>query len=466
MNPRTLGLACLVAFAAPACSGPVAEPTAPVESTEAVETTGTTTAGATAVERLYAAEGSLTLSFETLGTFETRNGVRALVLHATANRYLSNVFSYVPDDAFGEANIISERRLEVVLPEGHELNSVLSGLPLFVTVDTFTGTPTHYTARIEVAPRFYDFQGSNSVWVSSDVTPYYVVNGNNPLVYRGRVDAAASALTVTAPDGVPTVARVDADTFNLDWNYTAMHQAMDPHTTPLTFNAALTAGGTAQKTGRVVPRVTSLALTTGDAYDVWPSPGCQPATYDCVQNKPTGTTDFSSCGTYRQVTRCLYVANACDVGTPQPLSLTAIDASALEPARVAWNVGSNNGAWHGLEPITAFRTPSCPSSPTTIQGVVAKVAEQDQSFPDVAGGTYTDRAGLAQSILFTNNYYGDGAALLQAIDAYAGGGTVQAWLYTQGVPCPNCHEFDTRAVLYYPATRKVVVLDGYYGYDS
>ncbi|RKH17704.1 hypothetical protein D7Y13_38655 [Corallococcus praedator] len=462
MNPRSLGLACLVAFAAPACSGPTEAPTDAIES---VETTGTSTAAAT-VERLYATEASLTLSFETLGTFETRNGVRSLILHATANRYLSNVFSYVPDDAFGEAHIISERRLEVVLPEGHELNSVLAGLPLFVTVDTFTGTPTHYTARIEVAPRFYDFRGSNAVWVSEDVTPYYVVNGLQSLVYRGNVDAAASSLTVTAPDGIPAVGNVDADSFKLDWSYDTLKQAMDPHTTPLTFTAALNAGGTAQKTGRLVGRVTSLALTTGDAYDVWPSPTCQPATYDCVQNQPAGTTDFSACGTYRQVTRCLYVANACDVGSPQPLSLTSINASSLEPARVTWNVGSNNGAWHGLSPITAFRTPSCPATPPTIQTVVAKVAEQDQSFPDPAGGTYTNRAGLSQSILFTSNYYGDGAALLQAIDAFAGGGDVQAWLYTQGVPCPNCHEFDTRAVLYYPATRKVVVLDGYYGYDS
>lgn len=459
MDFRTLGFTCFMALAAPAC-GPTTPPVEPAE-----DTTGTTTAAATA-ERIAATEASLNLSFETLGTFETRNGVRALILHATANRYLSNVFTYVPDDAFGEAHIISERRLEVVLPEGYELNSVLSGLPLFVTVDTFTGTPTHYTARIEVSPRFYDFRGSNSVWVEEAVTPRYVVGGNEPLVYRGSVDAAATSLSVTAPDGAPTVARVDADTFQIDWRYPALHQAMDPHTTPLTFTATLNNGTTVQKTGRLVARVTSLALTTGDAYDVWPTPNCQPAVYDCVQNKPAGTTDFAACGTYREVSRCMYVTNACSVGQPQPLSLTSIDASSLESARLTWNAGSNNGAWHGLSPITAFRTPSCPASPPTIQGVVQKVAEQDQGFPEPSAGTYTNRAGLTQSILFTNNYYGDGTALLQAIDAYAGGGDIQAWLYTAEESCHNCHEFDTRAVLYYPATRKVVVLDGYYGYDS
>ncbi|NPD28485.1 hypothetical protein HPP06_34200 [Corallococcus exiguus] len=449
-------------MATAACSGPVSDPASPQVSEES---TGTTTAAATA-ERISATEASLQLSFETLGTFETRNGVRMLVLHATANRYLNYVFSYVPDDAFGQANIISERRLEVLLPEGHELNSILAGLPLFITVNTNTGTPTHYTAKIEVAPRFYDFRGATNLWVEEAVTPRYVVDGLESLMYRGSADVAATSLNVTAPDGIPTVSRVDADTFNLDWRYNALYQAIDPHTQALTFTAALTAGGTAQKTGRLVARVTSLALTTSDAYDVWPSPNCQPAVYDCFHNQPAGTTDFSACGTYREVTRCLYVTNLCDVSQPQPLSLSVLDSASLAPAVATWNLGSNNGAWHGINSYSAYRTPACPTTPTTIQSVVTKVAEQDQGFPDVTAGTYTNRAGLAQSILFMNNYYGDGTALLQAIDAFAGGGDIQAWLYTGGVSCHNCHEFDTRAVLYYPASRKVVVLNGYYGYDS
>ncbi|MDC0713889.1 hypothetical protein POL68_35820 [Stigmatella sp. ncwal1] len=43
---------------------------------------------------------------------------------------------------------------------------------------------------------------------------------------------------------------------------------------------------------------------------------------------------------------------------------------------------------------------------------------------------------------------------------------MQAWLYTAEEPCHNCHAFDQRAVLYYPETRKVIVLDGYTGCDS
>ena len=459
MQLRTLALACLAALAAPACAGQGIDP-----SLDSGEETGVK-ASAAAVTKLHASEGDLDLAFDTLGTFQDRDGVRALILHATANRYLESVFSFVPDDGFGEAHIISERRLEVVLHEGYELNTVLSGLPLFVAVNTFTGSPNRYTAKIEIAPRFYDFRGSTGIWIDEGVTPRYKVTGNDHLVYRGSTHVLADQLTVTAPNGAPTVARVDADSFNLDWSYSSLHQAIDPHTVPLTFAANLTGGGTAQKTSRLVARVVSLALTSGDAYEVWPSPTCRPAVYSCIHAEPTGATDFTSCGTYREVSRCMY-ASACDVTPPAPLSLTPLDNSALEPAREAWNVGSNSGAWHELTSMDPYSTPACPAATVTIQGVMAQINATMQGFPAAGDGSYTDRAGLAQNVLFNANYHGDGAALLAAIDAYAGGGTLQAWISSQELSCHNCHDFGEWVVLYYPATGKVVVLQGHHGYDS
>ncbi|MCP3064826.1 hypothetical protein LXT21_39250 [Myxococcus sp. K38C18041901] len=160
------------------------------------------------------------------------------------------------------------------------------------------------------------------------------------------------------------------------------------------------------------------------------------------------------------------VATSAKACTPVPFSLTSINASSLEPARATWNLGSNNGAWHYLHPVTAYIAPQCPTTPTTIQAVMQELAWENQGFPSAEDGTFTNRAGLSQSILLTSNYYGNGLALLAAIDSFAGGGDVQAWLSTQEVPCHNCHEFNQFAVLYYPASRKVVVLQGYTGYDS
>lgn len=449
-NLRLIALGCLFAVAVPACA---AQDTVPEE-------TGVTSDAATAT-RIYASEGTLDLSFETLGTFEERDGVRALIIRGTANRYLKSVFSFVPDDAFGQANIISERRLEVVIHEGHELNTVLSGLPLFVSVETFTGSPTQYTARVEVSTRFYDFWGSSAIWVDEVVQPFYAVNGTDNIVYRGSADVLASDLAVTAPDGAPAVSPVDADSHRLDWSYAALHDAIDPHTERVTFTATQPDGTTASKSARLVARVIGLALTSGDPYQVWPTPACEPGVYACVQSQPAGTTDFAACGSYRQVQRCVY-ADACDV-IQEPLSLTSIDASSLEPARAAWNQGSTGFNWRNLQPIAAFDTPECPAEPVTIEAVLDEIIamEQSQQLPEY--GTFTDRNGLSASTFFGSS---GGGALLSAIDAFAGGGDIEAWLYTEQVPCHNCTDFADRAVLLYPQSGVVLVLDGNHGYDS
>lgn len=160
------------------------------------------------------------------------------------------------------------------------------------------------------------------------------------------------------------------------------------------------------------------------------------------------------------------VATAAKACTPVPFSLTSINASSLEPARATWNLGSNGGAWHYMDPISAYVTPQCPTTPTTLLAILGELAWDYQGIPAPEDGTFTNRAGLSQSVFLSSNYYGNGLAVLAAIDAFAGGGEVQAWLATQEVPCHNCHEFQQFAVLYYPATRKVVVLQGYTGYDS
>ncbi|MDC3961765.1 hypothetical protein [Polyangium jinanense] len=448
---RFLAIGLLAALSVPACA---AQDSTLPEETESAASAATAT-------RIYASEGDLDFSFETLGTFEERDGVRALIFRGTANRYLQNVFSFVPDDAFAQANIISERRLEVVIHEGHELNTLLSGLPLFVSINTFTGSPNQYTARVEISARFYDFLGASDLWIDEAVKPSYVVNGTDNIVYRGGVNVLGNPLTVTAPDGAPTVFPVDADSYRLDWSYANLHDAIDPHTQAFSFSATRPDGTIANKTARLVARVTGLALTSGDPYNVWPTPPCEPAVYSCYHSQPAGTTDFAACGTYRQVQRCVY-ANACDVAQ-EPLSLSAIDASSLEPARAAWNQGSTGYNWRNIQPIAAYDTPECPEAPVTITSIVDEIASTDQNQPAAEYGTFTDRAGLASTTFFGSS---GGSALLAAIDAFAGGGDIEAWSYSEQVSCHNCTDNIARVVLYYPQSGVVLVLDGNYGYDS
>jgi hypothetical protein len=452
MTLRHLALACLVALGATACH--------PTESPEATEALGVSTAEV--ATRLYATQGDTELSVETLGTFETRNGQRALVLRGTTSRYLSSVYSFVPDDIFGEASIISERRFEVVLREGHELNTVLSGLPLFISITTNTGTPRSFTARIVVAPRFFDMRGATAIILDEKVDPFYLRNGTDNLVYRGKVDVvgvSATSLSVVAPDGVPTVASVDADTYRLDWQYPVVYQAIDPHTMPMTFTATLPDGTTLHKSARLVARITELAVTAGDPYEVWPTPPCQLPVYQCIQAQPTGTDDLTACGTYRQVARCLY-ATACDVYPPQPLTLTSLDASSLESARVAWNAGSSPYSWSSIDTLHAYSTPQCPAAPITLEALVAELTNLGVPMVDFQWGSVTDRGGL---------FFGGGtrgAAFMSALDGFADTGPIQAWLASEEVPCHNCTAFNDYTVLFYPDSGKVIVLLGGSGYDS
>jgi hypothetical protein len=450
MKLRSLALAWLFALGATACNNTV--------DTEVAEETGVSTAAV--ATRLYASEGTNDLSVETLGTFETRNGQRALVIRGTTNRYLEDVFSFVPDDIFGQATIISERRFEVVFAEGHELNTVLSGLPIFVSIRTFTGTPRTFYARIVVAPRFFDVSGSSAIVLDEKVDPYYVRNGTDVLVYRGKVDVVgASSLSVIAPDGVPTVSRADADTFRLDWQYPAVYQAIDPHTMPMTFTATRPDGTTLHKSARLVARVTELAVTAGDPYEVWPAQQCQAAVYNCIHSQPAGTNDFAACGTYRQVSTCMY-ANACDVIPPQPLSLTEVDASSLESARLQWNAGSDPHTSSFIDTIDAYDTPPCPAQPVSLQALVAQLTAMGVYLPEFQWGTEIDRDGLSLGGGTR------GAALMSALDTFTGGGPIQAWQASEEISCHNCHAWVDYTVLFYPDSGKVIVLVGNSGYDS
>ena len=70
------------------------------------------------------------------------------------------------------------------------------------------------------------------------------------------------------------------------WRHPTLHQAIDPPTDPLTFSVGADDGVAMRKTARLVARVTEFAVTDGDAYDVWPSPDCDPAVYTCYHSQP------------------------------------------------------------------------------------------------------------------------------------------------------------------------------------
>ena len=232
-----------------------------------------------ALGSLSAQAGAIRVTLQGPVRFEERDGQRVLVIKGSANRNLTGVFSFVPDDAFGSAALTTSRKFEIVLRDGHEQNSVLSGMPLLVRVDTATSGSA--TARITLGAQFTRFQGSKSITVAKQIRPVFVIDPVDYLRYRGEVSTtfAATEMSVfTDDDSDPEVVRVDADTFRFDWQFPSFALAADPHTDAVFFHAQ---GQNIErsKEADIDVFVKDLQLTTSDPYEAFPTFGCEESIY-------------------------------------------------------------------------------------------------------------------------------------------------------------------------------------------
>src|SRR5687768_1367010 len=83
-----------------------------------------------------------------------------------------NVVEAVPfiwDDGFGSGSIVSARRFELRLDRAHEINTMLSGLPLFVQLRT----SSNHALALWVGARFDGFSGNRGLFLEADLVPIY-----------------------------------------------------------------------------------------------------------------------------------------------------------------------------------------------------------------------------------------------------------------------------------------------------
>ncbi len=253
---------------------------------------------------LLAAAGGVTVRVDPVARFADRDGVRMVVLRASASRDLTGVFSFVPDDAFGQATLLTKRTFEVQLRTDHELNSILSGLPLLVRLDVKNGSTPTVFAQVSLAPAFARFSGSGAVFVEEAVRPVFL-RDEIQLAYRGavRTSSPATAMAISTTDGVvPTITRTGASSFDLDLRFDGLVQVVDPASDRVRFEATLESGATRTKAAALQVVTSGLQATTLDPYDAWPTASCDRAVWDCVQ---AGDVDLGHCGSYREVQRCV-----------------------------------------------------------------------------------------------------------------------------------------------------------------
>ncbi len=241
-----------------------------------------------------------------VGVVSGPGGVTATV-KLRASRDLGSVMSFVPDDAFGVARLTGPRTIEVDLV-GHELNSILSGLPLFLGITTRSGAVTRYEGRLDLAARFFDFTGDSRLWIDSDVRPVLVRGRDQNLRYRGTASAlnprAVSLDISTDDDAEPVITSTAPGRFQFDWQYPLFEIVFDIPEAAVFFNARLADGRVLSKQTHAELHVTTLGLTRLAAYDVWPSRTCTPKVARCVR-EAGAQPDLGHCGTYREVSPCL-----------------------------------------------------------------------------------------------------------------------------------------------------------------
>lgn len=285
--------------------------------------------GAELTKLVRADAGGLTVTFKPVLVSRIENNEKKWVMQGTASRDLSEAFSFVPDDAFGEARLTGARTFEVLLTDGHELNSILSGLRLLVKL-TPRGSTTSVTAGIDLQPRFLSSKGSTRIIVVPEVNPVYARGG---LTYRGRARAASGTLdTATTPRAATinvALRTTGLGEYDVDFTYDNLSLALDvPGTTaaPVEFKGQSTTGVLRTKLSVLGVTVKALEMTTADPYQTWPSASCPTAVRTCLNATAVGATDFGDCGSYREVNAC-GLPNQIPALFPSPDDLTPLNGA-------------------------------------------------------------------------------------------------------------------------------------------
>lgn len=392
--------------------------------------------------------GNTTVWMEGAGRVTVEDGAPVIHLRGRASRNLTNVFSFIPDDAFAEAALRGPRSFELRIHAGHELNTLLSGLPLLVRLDLAAGGSI--TAQVTVGLRFANTRGSSAVRLDSAVVPISVRDAEQ-LRYRARIQSSAANLSVVGA-GNPQLSH-DGRNFAVDFSYTDLEAAITSGSR-VTFRSS----GGAQRSATLEVFPLALDTTDQDPYDAWPTAACARPVWDCVAAQ-TGS-DLSACGSYREVQRCLY-ADVCEVVGSAPLSLAPIDLSFVwHDVQADFVTGcARGGTWCSLDALESYTVPECLAAPAQVSDIAAII---EPSLP----GQILDRQGIEASVFFSTGYSSGGPALFQQVEGQFGGGEVEGWILTQPYSCHNCSNFSDVLILWYPQASRVLVLRGTHGYDS
>ncbi|MCB9681183.1 MAG: hypothetical protein H6733_06890 [Alphaproteobacteria bacterium] len=390
---------------------------------------------------------------------------RAFVLTGRSLQPLSAVTATVDGVAL-DVVLTGSRGFEVLVRTSAQARALLAGTPLRLHVQS---THDARWAQVVVAPSARLVPVTGAAIVAPWLAPIYARDAA-PLRLRATLSTptTVTSVAVVAPVGDPDVTDLSPSHWVVDWTLSEVGAAL-LHPAPPPALVTVDNGVLETQDLPLGLGVTHLQLTDDDPAVAWPAPTCAPAVEACIGHDPGGP-DLAACGSYLEVATCVD-ARPCLLDGYGDVDLSDTDPSVLVPATTAWDAACfNGGTWCSQDDPTTWEVNLCLPGGTGLAAIWDEVSFLDRDLSGYGygwGTVLTGRAAIAARFPFTATYSSDGPALLGAVMAYGGDDDgVQAWFGTSEIPCPNCHEWQDKTVLWWPATGRVVVLTTIHGYDS
>jgi hypothetical protein len=238
---------------------------------------------------LTATSGSFSLGLNALASV----GGKARI-HGVASEALDSARAFIPDDEVGFTKLAPKSFTSNFGPS--EVVLFLNGRPAFFSVTTPVGG--RFVGRGDLGVKMH-LSSPVGIKVTS-AAQSVLVNGVPMIRVKGTFGETLVAAK-TSINGVDVAGVVSGKTWRFDYPlpfiggvlanpkqiWILLTTAHDDFSGEL--DAAL--------------QVRKAALTTGDAYEVWPAPTCAPAILSCLQ-QPANATDTAACGDAFNVGPC------------------------------------------------------------------------------------------------------------------------------------------------------------------
>ncbi|HVY46874.1 MAG TPA: hypothetical protein VHB21_13395 [Minicystis sp.] len=252
-------------------------------------------------------KNGMTLTMHATLAWHTGTSGLELVLKGSTSRDITFVQGFIPDDAFGTATQLGPRSFELVFDSASDIDTVLSGSPFYLELNTHTTTRDEvWSAQLVVAPRLVPPAGSSTTRLALGpaVTPTLVSDNPEGIHYRGTVTTTVKPQWLTVTAGSPPSLVKDAPhAWHFDWDFSHFESAAVSGTVQA---KAKFGASTSTRSGTIEIRLAKVGLAAGQsADDIYGFPACDPAVLDCLRTLPADTIDFGACGAYLPVRVCI-----------------------------------------------------------------------------------------------------------------------------------------------------------------